>query len=139
MTTRGRPKGWKPKKRTVPAACLKKLALAREKKREMTQIMKDTKAKPNCALPVHSQCRLVHAVAAVQCLQVSSSRGPSGPPATQARLLPQHLEPTATRCPSQHARRRLKSLSQAMPQRRDSCTALAIRYSRSRLYCVAFF
>jgi hypothetical protein len=32
----------------------------------MNAVMAATKAKPNCALPVDSQCRLVHAVAAVQ-------------------------------------------------------------------------
>ena len=52
--------------------------------------------------------------------------GPSGPRATQARLLPQHLEPTAPRCPSQHTRRRPKSPSQAMPQRKD----IAVLYSQ---------
>ena len=63
-----------------------------------------------------------------------TSKVDPGRETTQARLLPQPLEPTAPRCPSQHARRRPKSPSQTMPQRRDICTVLAIRYSR-RLYC----
>ena len=55
--------------------------------------------------------------------------GPSGLRAPQALLLPRHLGITAPRCPTQHARKRAQSLSQAMTRLKNSYTALAIRYT----------
>ena len=63
---RGRPKGWKPKKRAFTAKARQAASARWEKLREMNAVMTATKAKPNCALSVDSQCRLVHGVAALR-------------------------------------------------------------------------
>ena len=59
---------------------------------------------------------------------------PNEPGAPQAWYLPEHLGPTTPCCPTQHTRRTLQSLNQAMPLRSASSTTFAIRNSR-RLYC----
>jgi len=66
LTTRGRPNGSKTKKRAFPAKARQAASARWEKLREMNAVMAATKAKPNCALPVDSQCRLVHGVAALR-------------------------------------------------------------------------